>query len=143
VTEGHNEGSCSNCHQAFDYTLVGCGFGDCVYAYCDTCGRTAILSLWDKRMPRLEDCPVQQEMCSAMEPYVQACVCGGHFRRGSSPRCRHCNVPLSADAAAVYIEANAPGTKKGWRWQRSWSGVYCIVVDNRVVHDNFEPVDIP
>ena len=137
-----NQGKCSDCQQTFNYTLAGCGFGDCVYAYCDACGQTAILSLWDKRMPRLENCPVQQEMCSALEPYVQDCECGGHFRRGSSPRCSHCKLPLSADLAAAYIEANAEGTKKGWRWQRSWSGVYCMVIDNRVVHDNFKAADL-
>jgi len=46
-------------------------FGDSVYAYCDSCGKTAILSMWDKRIPKQPDCPGQQELCSAMEPYVQ------------------------------------------------------------------------
>jgi hypothetical protein len=39
--------------------------------------------------------------------------------------------------ATAYIEINAPGTKKGWRWQRNWQATYCIVIENRVVNDNF------
>src|SRR2546429_2714934 len=46
---------------------------------------------------------------------LTACSCGGRFRRGSSPRCPACAQPLSADSAAVWIEANAPGTAKGWK----------------------------
>jgi hypothetical protein len=49
-------GVCEHCQQQFGYWLGHCGFGDCVYAYCDSCGRTAILSLWDKRMPKLPNC---------------------------------------------------------------------------------------
>jgi hypothetical protein len=52
-------------------------------------------------------------------------------------RCPHCWQTLSAQAAADYIEMNAPGTKKGWQWQRNWCGTYCIVIENRVVNDNF------
>ena len=130
-------GTCEHCQQPFGYWLAHCGFGVCVYAYCDSCGRTAILSLWDKRMPKLPNCPGQQEMCSAMEPYVQPCECGGTFRRRSAPRCPHCAKPLSPEFATSYLEANAPGTKKGWRWQRNWSGVYCIVIEDRRVDNNF------
>jgi hypothetical protein len=46
--------------------------------------------------------------------------------------------PQSADTVTVYIEANAPGTKKGLRWQRNWQATYCIVIENRVVNDNFK-----
>jgi len=40
---------------------------------------------------------------------------------------------LSAVTATSYIESNAPGTKKGWRWQRNWSGLYGIVIEGRRV----------
>jgi hypothetical protein len=129
--------TCDYCHQHFGYFLVHCGFSDCVYAYCDSCGKTAMLSMWDKRWPGLPDCPVQQEICVAMEPYLQPCECGGSFRRGSSPRCPICKQQLSAEVAASYIEANAPGTQRGWRWQRNWSGLYCIVIEEKRVDDNF------
>ena len=129
-------GKREHCQQRFGYWLGHCGFGECVYAYCDSCGKTAILSIWDKRMPKLPGCPGQQEMCSEMEPYVQPCDCGGRFRRGAGPRCPRCNKPLSAELATSYIENNAPGTKKGWRWQRNWSGLYCIVVEEKKVDDN-------
>lgn len=72
-----------------------------------------------------------------MEPYVQACECGGRFRRGSVARCPHCNTPLSAEVAASWIEANAPGAKMGWCWQRKWSGTHCIIIEERWARDNF------
>lgn len=137
MAKGQSIGSCEHCRQQFGYWLEHCGFGDCVYAYCNSCGKTAIFSLWDKRMPKLANCPGQQEMCSEMEPYVNACECGGCFRRGSVPRCPFCANPLSPELATSYIEANAPGTKKGWRWQRNWSGVYCIIIKGKKIDNNF------
>jgi hypothetical protein len=83
------------------------------------------------------NCPGQQEICSAMEPCLQPCVCGGSFKRGSAPRCPHCNQSLSSEVATDYIERNAPGTEKGWRWQKNWSGVYCIVIEDNRVGNNF------
>jgi hypothetical protein len=130
-------GTCEHCECRFGYWLCHCGYAECMYAYCDSCGRTAILSEWDKRMPRLTDCPGQQEICAAMEPYIIGCGCGGKFRKGSSPRCPHCQHPLSARLATAYIEKNAPGHMKGWHWQQSWGGLYCMVVENRSVGNNF------
>jgi hypothetical protein len=129
-------GNCEHCHETFEYRLNHCGFGDCVYAYCDSCGMAAILSLWDKRMPKL-GCPTQQEMCAALQPYLRPCDCGGIFKRGGAPRCPHCREALSPEVATSYIERNAPGTKVGWRWQGNWSGPYCIVIEENKVEDNF------
>lgn len=72
-----------------------------------------------------------------MESHLNACQCGGSFRKGAAPRCPHCNQRLSPEFASTYIEANAEGTQKGWRWQKSWDGLYCIVVEGRFVEDNF------
>lgn len=130
-------GTCEHCGAQFNYWLSHSGFGENAYAYCDSCGKTAILSHWNKKMPRLPDCPGQQEICAAMEPYLQPCSCGGRFRRGAAPRCPHCNQKLSAERASAYIEENAPGAKKGWRWQRNWSGIYSISIEDRRVRDNF------
>ena len=132
-------GTCEHCGESFGYWLGHCGFGDCSYAYCDKCGMTAILSYWDKRMPKLPPgCPSQQEICAELEKYMLPCECGGVFKKGASPRCPHCGQTLSAQAATAYVEINAPGTKKGWRWQQNWHDTYCIVIENRVVNDNFK-----
>jgi hypothetical protein len=48
-------------------------------------------------------------------------------------------MPLSAQVATQYIEANALGTKKGRRWQGNWHETYCIVLEKREVQDNFKP----
>jgi len=39
--------------------------------------------------------------------------------------------------AVSWIEKEAQGAKKGWRWQKSWDGLYCIVIERRVTHNNF------
>jgi len=111
--------------------------GELSYAYCDKCGMTAILSLWDKRMPKLPGPWGQQEIPVDLEQYLRACECGGAFKKGAVPRCPHCSQALSAEAATAYIETNAPGTTRGWRWQRNWHDVYCIVIDNKRVMNNF------
>jgi hypothetical protein len=136
VTREQSAGACEHCCQHFGYWLVHNGFNDSVYSYCDTCGKTAILSMSDKQMPKLANCPPHQEICVALEPHLRPCSCGGIFKRGSAPRCPHCNATLSADLATAFIEPNAPGTNKGWRWQRNWSGIYCIVIENNFVLDN-------
>lgn len=139
MTRNDGKGVCEHCHNTFEYWLCHCGMGECGYAYCDSCGRTAILSEWDKRRPQLRDCPGQREICAAMERYLLPCACGGSFKKGATPRCPHCKRALSPEVATLYIEANAPSAKKGWRWQRNWSSTYCIVVENNTVSDNFLP----
>lgn len=132
-----NVGTCEHCREQFQYAIYHCGFGDCSYAYCELCGRTAILSMWDKGWPALPNCEVQQEICLAMEPRLEPCKCGGSFRKGGAPRCPHCGKTLSADLAASYIERNAPGSKKGWLWQKNWRGLYCMVVEGKRVDNNW------
>jgi hypothetical protein len=88
-------------------------------------------------MPKMPSgCTPQQEICVELEQYLKPCACGGAFRKGSSPRCPHCNRILSARLATQYIEANALGTKKGWR--SNWHETYCIVIEKREVRDNFK-----
>jgi hypothetical protein len=128
-------GTCDHCAEKFKIEIFHNGFGDSSYAYCGTCGMTAILSGWNKRWPKGVKC-TQAEIAAEMEP-LTPCVCGGTFAKGHSPRCPHCKQLLSADKVADYIEPQCPGTKKGWRWQRSWCGMYCAVIDNRQVMDNF------
>jgi hypothetical protein len=89
-------------------------------------------------MPKMPaGCPSQQEICVELEQYIQPCSCGGTFKKGSFPRCPQCNQPLSPEAAAVYIEKNAADTRGGWRWQRNWSETYCIIIEEKLVQDNF------
>ena len=132
-------GTCEHCKQSFNYRLCHSGFGDCSYAYCDQCGMTAILDYWDKKIPKWPvGCPRHQEICVELERHIKPCVCGGAFRKGASPRCPRCGVVLAPEAATAYIEMNAPGTKKGWSWQRNWHGTYHIVIENRLVENNLK-----
>ena len=129
-------GMCEFCERDFAIEIFHNGFGETSYAYCDTCGKTAILSGWSKRWPEGVKC-TQAEIAPEMEPCLRPCECGGKFTKGASPRCPKCRKPLSADRAADYLERQSPGTKKGWRWQRSWSGLYCAVINGLQVADNF------
>lgn len=96
----------------------------------------AFIYLWSK-MPAgvvLECGAVRAEI----EPYMAPCPCGGGFRADAVPRCPHCHQPLSATEAATYIEGNASGTAKGWRWQRDWQGLFAMVIEGREVEDPWD-----
>jgi hypothetical protein len=127
-------GDCSLCGKQFSYYLIHNGFNNTSYAYCDTCGCTAFFSAYSTKPDGVVLEPFQK-ISRNVETYLQQCACGGHFRAVSSPRCPHCHQPLSGLAATTWIEANAPGAAKGWRWQKDWDGLYSIVVDDRRVND--------
>jgi hypothetical protein len=131
-------GICEHWQKEFVHWLGHRGFGDCSYAYCSSCGCTALLSMWNDRWPRLSNCRGQQEICPEMEADLRPCLCGGNFRQGASPQMPACGESLSAERAACDIEKNAPGTKKGWRWQRNWTGTYCIVIGEKLMRDIFK-----
>lgn len=131
-------GTCETCGDSFSYDLFHTGFGDSAYAYCGRCGCTALISDY---LPRPPGVPITFHQCitKEVEPYLTDCPCGGRFHAGAAPRCPSCDALLSADAAAAYIEANAPGTATGWTWQRDWVGVYCIVIDGKLARDPWRP----
>ncbi len=85
---------------------------------------------------------VHQRIGSDIENYLDRCACGGVFTANASPRCPFCKETLDAIVATTWIEANAPGTAKGWRWQKSWSGLYCIIIDGRFTRDPWKR-DLP
>jgi hypothetical protein len=129
------EGNCSNCRQAFGYLLIHNGFSDTAFAYCDACGMTAFFDGWSKRIPAGVELKVHGPIDAKIEARVASCDCGGHFRGDASPRCTRCHERLDPFSCAEFIERNAPGTAKGWRWQRSWRGLYAIVIEGRSVRD--------
>jgi hypothetical protein len=121
-------GSCEPCAASFGIEIFHNGFGDSSYAYCDGCGMTAILSGWSNRWPNGVKC-TQAEISSDMEQYLMPCAGGSKLSKGNTtPRCPNCKQPLSAEAAARCIEPQSHGTKKGWRWQRGWDGLYCAAI---------------
>jgi hypothetical protein len=135
------QGKCESCQADFPYYLIHNGFNDSWYAYCDRCGKTALFSFWNKtvaeRIKNLKLGSLQQGQISpSFELQIPPCDCGGHFTAKATPRCPRCNHVLSAEEAADWIEANALGTVKGWRWQRSWNGEYCVVIEGREVSDS-------
>ena len=133
-------GKCGACGHSFTYRLIHNGFNDSNFAYCTACGVTALLSGWATNIPSGISLgstygPVPPELERLLAP----CACGGQFSGSASPRCPKCRVPLSAMDATSYIEAQAPGTKGGWRWQRTWKGLYCLVIEGHVVNDPWLP----
>jgi hypothetical protein len=136
--EDKDWGTCEHCSQTFRYQLVHNGFNDSAYAYCDRCGYTVTVDAWSQHPPRL-GLQYHRPLPREAEPFLRPCPCGGAFREGAHPRCPNCKQPLSADLATSYIEANARGTAKGWRWDRRWNGVYSIIVEERSVINWWKP----
>lgn len=124
-------GVCEACLQTFNYSLIHNGFNDTAYAYCDKCGETIFVSGWSKDIPPAANLKVHGPMNPEAEALLAPCSCGGRFSASAAPRCPHCLNQLSAELATVYIEANAPGTAKGWRWQCSWQGLYAIIIEGK------------
>ena len=129
-------GTCEHCSKTFKIEIFHMGFAESSHAYCDACGMTAILSGWSKRWPKGVKC-TQAEIADEMTSHLRACACGGKFTKGNSPRCPHCTQTLSPEKAAEYIEPQSPGSAKGWHWGRTWHGLYCAVINDRSVADNF------
>jgi len=132
------KGTCEHCGYVFPYEIVHNGFNDSTFAYCAKCGTTALLNLanLEKRlatMPKLV-VPISAEIENLLSP----CPCGGRFRGSAPARCPSCRQPLSAELAASWIEGNAPGTARGWRWQRRWAGLYALIVGEQVVFDSWK-----
>lgn len=135
-------GECQSCKKRFNYYLIHNGFNETTYAYCNRCGMIAFLNEYYSDIPRkckpfFEKKYRYEKISKELESFLLSCVCGGKFTRAAKPRCPHCNTSLSARYARKYIEANAEGTKKGWRWQMSWNGLYAIVVENKKVENNW------
>jgi hypothetical protein len=128
-------GVCEHCRKNFGYYVVHNGFNDSAYAYCDTCEQTTILSRWHNPIPPDVKLRVHRRISSDIEPFLKACPCGGTFRADAGPKCPYCHQALSPLLAREYLEANAPGTKSGWRWQNNWSDVYSIIIENQCVDD--------
>ncbi len=126
-------GFCEHCGVPFQYCLLHNGFNDSAYAYCDKCPFSAVLN-WS-HTSELVGLELHQRIASRIEPFLRPCPCGGDFRAAADPKCPACGVALSAEKAASYIEPNAPATGIGWKWQRTWAGVYSIILDDKVVRD--------
>jgi len=125
------KGDCEHCGRFYRYTLWHSGFGDNSYAYCDTCGMLGILNYLNPHVAGFPPLTQQYaEIETSWESFLEPCACGGHFRRGASPRCPSCLEPLSPLHAAPHIEAQATGAGRGWQWQKNWSGVYCMAMDD-------------
>jgi hypothetical protein len=150
-------GVCEHCKRRFGYYLIHNGFNESAYAYCEACGTTALLDKW--KVPKGIEVNWDNAITPGIEHHLAKCPCGGAFRAGASPRCPHCREPLSATQASEYIERQ-PAVFKGlwrwkllwaytqgrlrnrtylspvrWQWQRTWTDLYCIIIDNRVVRD--------
>jgi DNA-directed RNA polymerase subunit RPC12/RpoP len=132
MTREQSIGRCEHCAKEFGYYLVHNGFNDSAYGYCDRCGYTVILSGW--RMTPVSF-KLHTRITEEIEPYLKPCPCGGAFRTSSDPRCPDCSRVMSASKATGYIEANAAGAAKGWRWDQRWNGIYGIVIENRILKD--------
>jgi hypothetical protein len=133
MTREKSVGVCEHCYKTFSYYLVHNGFNDSAYAYCDSCEYSVSLSGRYKGIPDQAHLQIHKCISKDVEPFLKSCTCGGTFRADGGPRCPHCRQSLSPIIAKKYIEANAPGTKKGWQWQDNWSDIYSVIIDGKSV----------
>lgn len=139
-----SKGECEHCHKSYRFDLLSATFGECSYAYCDSCGMLATLSYHDPRMALLPPTDIlHQEIDEAWESWLAPCACGGSFRRGASPRCPNCHLPLSAEIAGEFIETNKALAKGNWRWQRNWSDEYCMAIADPTKFDQLLQIANP
>ncbi len=129
------EGECESCGASFRYFLIHGGSNQSSYAYCDRCGATALLSGSCEHMPVEAELDFHRPVPARAEALLDPCSCGGRFLGSASPRCPSCRAELSPEAARSWLEARASKATRDWRWQGSWCGVYCIVIENRVHTD--------
>jgi hypothetical protein len=127
-------GCCDHCNGTFRYRLIHNGFSDSAYGYCSSCSSTVLLSGWNPVAQRV-GLAIHQRITPQIEALLKRCPCGDRFRASADPKCPHCTHTLSASEATAYIERDAPGAKKGWRWQQSWSGIYSIVLNDHFLED--------
>ena len=123
-------GDCEHCLRKYKYSLWHSGFGESSYAYCDTCGTVAVCS-YRRFFPAMQP-PTSahfQVIEQEWEHLLAPCACGGAFRSNAAPRCVFCRHELSADYATGHIERNSRSTNRQWRWQRNWTGLYCIALE--------------
>jgi hypothetical protein len=126
-----HKGDCEHCSRTFHYVLLNAGIGDFSYAYCDACGMLATLAYSNREVSYLpQSSETHQDIPRDWEPYLRPCACGGRFRKSASPRCVYCNSILSADFAAGHIERNSIGATRGWHWQRNWSDIFCMALED-------------
>lgn len=126
-------GHCDHCGGEFPYFLAHNGFNQSSYAYCDECGLVAFFDRFSDDIPSDVVIDNHHSLPPNAEDLVAQCECGGRFRSDSAPRCPICKSKLSAEIARQYIEDNAPGTKRGFRWQCNWTGMYTMLVNNHFV----------
>ena len=132
-TRRDGTGTCESCGYSFDYMLIHNGFNDSAFAYCDSCGMTALFFTWSA--PQDTDIGRYGPITPYVDERAERCTYGGRFLGSAAPRCPSCRQPLSAERAAEYIERYAPAAPDGWRWQRSWQGLYAIVIEGRFLND--------
>ena len=154
MTSQKKKGYCSHCHQYFRYYLIHNERNDTAYSYCDTCGMLSLVGgHGDDRIPmQLEQRLLMHRVITRdLEEYLEACDCGGHFRSDSVPRCPHCQVVLSPVRCSDWIESGASANRSlkaklfkrfRWRWQRNWTGLYSIVIEDRYVKNNWKASSI-
>jgi hypothetical protein len=126
-------GYCPACSASFEAQLIHNGFNDSRYAYCSQCGVVALCDHWSwpAGIPTSDYGPLTPEAVTRLAP----CVCGGQFNTHAQPRCPECRTALDPMAATDWIQAASSGTSHGWRWQRSWVGLYALVIEDRMVRD--------
>ncbi len=136
LTRDPEKGTCESCGLDFEFYLVHNGFNNSAYSYCNACGKTAILDVLFYQYDQLGI--GSGRIAKNKVQYIANCECGGKFQFESKPRCPHCLEEISAEAASKYINRKSDDPRGEWNWQQDWSGIYCILIEQNVVRNNWK-----
>lgn len=125
------KGDCEHCGRTYRYSLLDASFSDFFYAYCDTCGKLATINNSSSYLIKMPPATGEHHVIDeAWEAFLRPCNCGGRFRHKAAPRCMLCLEQLSAEHAATHIESGFSPGNRTWRWQRNWTGNYCMDIED-------------
>lgn len=135
-----HKGSCDHCRDDFLFEIIHNGINESSYAYCSDCGTTALLDTQTQDRPGISR---HRMIAPEGEVLLSACRCGGRFAARAEPRCPRCRGTLDAVKATEYIEAAIRPVAAGWKWQGNWHGLYCMIIEGRVIRNNWLPLGTP
>ena len=135
LTDRYKLATCEYCKHEFRFMLIHNGFNDTSYYYCDKCGTTALLDIYDDKYPKKIDKNGNTIYLKDIESFLLKCECSGTFKEKASPRCPHCNELIDPEKFSIFAEYNAV---ENWCWQKNWTGIYCIIIEDKVIRNNWK-----
>ena len=105
--------TCPSCSKTYEIKTYNTGTNDVMELFCDYCGATLNLDLYDRRVLELDKKyrEYSKEYFAEIESILNPCECGGRFRFDAPPRCKFCRAVV--DLEEIKRQINWWGSKDG------------------------------